>query len=172
MDRINWQEAFAKLRGGDRDAFAQIYRELKQPVFTIAWRIVQSKETAEDITQEVFVKLFLSPPDPSVKNPRAWVFQMARNRSIDVLRKQKCTGMEELPPAAADPLDSAMLQWDIEAAIAALPPTEREILSLRLNGGLTFREISRIVGSSVPSVYRSCRKALNALRERLDGGTL
>ncbi len=172
MTESNIKEAFARLRGGDREAFVQIYHTLKQPVFTIACRIVQSKEAAEDITQEVFVRLFLLPPDPSVRNPRAWVFQMARNLSIDTLRKKKHTDMEGLTLAAEDVLDDAILRWDIEAAIAKLPPDAREILSLRLNGELRFHEIARITDSSVSAVYRGFRKALKALRELLDGGAL
>ena len=66
MAEINLQELFVRIQYGDRDAFAHVYQELKQPVFTIAYRITQSKETAEDITHDVFVKLFRSPPDTSV----------------------------------------------------------------------------------------------------------
>ena len=88
MAETNLRELFTRIQNGDKDAFICVYQELKQPVYTISYRITQSKETAEDITHDIFVKLFSSPPDSSVKNIRAWIFQMARNLSIDALRKK------------------------------------------------------------------------------------
>ena len=79
MYEMNLNEYFSRVRNGDKEAFAQIYDELEKPVFTIVSRIVQSKEIAEDVTQDIFVKLFVSPPDSSIRNPRAWIFQMTRN---------------------------------------------------------------------------------------------
>ena len=76
------------LRTGDTDAFEQIYIHLSQPLFTVIVRIMGNRTAAEDILQEVFVKLYQSPPPPSVKNPRAYLFQMARNLAIDGIRGQ------------------------------------------------------------------------------------
>lgn len=172
MFGMSLSESFSRVRSGDKEAFALIYNELKQPVFTIACRIVQSKEAAEDITQDVFVKLFISPPDASVRNPRAWIFQMTRNQSLDVLRREQGTNIDDAQLAADDAYSSILIRMDIESAIARLPCDEREILSLRLNGELRFNEISRIVGLSLPAVYRKYRRAIKTLREQLDGGAL
>ena len=169
---MDLKEYFSKIREGDKEAFAHIYNELKQPVFTIICRIVQSKETAEDVMHDVFVKLFISPPDSSVKNIRAWIFQMARNQSIDALRKKQTADIEEVQMAAEDNIDSVEISLDIETAIGNLPCAEREILSLHLNAELHFNEISRIVGLSVPATYRKYRKALKILRDLLDGGAI
>ena len=73
---------------------------------------------------------------------------------------------------ADDKLDQHIIRWDVETAVKKLPFTEREILSLRINGELSFDEISRIVGLSLPAVYRRYRKAISTLRERLGGGTI
>lgn len=172
MFEMEWKEYFLRMHNGDKEAFAHIYRELKQPVFTIVRRIVQSKEAAEDITQDVFVKLYLSPPDSSVQNPRAWIFQMARNLSIDALRKKQSTDIDDVQLAAEDAFSNIAMRLDIETAIGKLPRIEREILSLHLNGELHFNEISRIVGLSLPAVYRKYRKALKSLRDLLNGGVL
>ena len=166
------KEYFSKARNGDREAFAQIYEELKRPVFTIACRIVQSKEIAEDVTQDVFVKLFVSPPDSSVRNPRAWIFQIARNAAIDALRKGQCIDIDDVDIADDEKLSGYIVRWDIESAIKRLPRIEREILSLHLNAELSFVEISRIVGLSLPTTYRKYRKTINTLRELLGGGAI
>lgn len=162
---------FQRLRSGDPDAFALIYHDLKQPVYTICWRIVQSRETAEDLTQDVFLKLYQSPPDASVKNERAWIFQIARNASIDFLRKQHDVPLEEYSlPGSSKELDNLETAMDLEAAMASLSESDREILTLHLNADLTFREIGQIMGLSLPAVYRQYQKALKILKDRLNGG--
>lgn len=170
MATINLQELFARIQNGDREAFSCLYQELKQPVYTICYRITQSRETAEDITHDVFVKLFRSPPDASVNNIRAWIFQMARNLSIDALRKKSRTAEHDEEIDIVDSYDHIHLRMDIEAALRKLPSEEREILTLHLNAELGFKEISNIVGLSLPATYRKYRKALKTIQKELNGG--
>lgn len=102
MYDMDFNECFSKVQNGDKESFTHLYNELKQPVFTIVCRIVQSREAAEDITQEVFVKLYISPPDFPVRKPRAWIFQMARNLSIDALRKKQNVNIDDVQLAGDD----------------------------------------------------------------------
>ncbi|MBQ9767953.1 MAG: RNA polymerase sigma factor [Lachnospiraceae bacterium] len=172
MNGIDLNDLFNRVRDGDKEAFTHIYHELKQPVFTIICRIVQNRELAEDLTQDVFVKVFTSPPDCSVRNPRAWIFRIARNLAIDALRKTTCADIDVLSMVSDDFSGNLVTRLDLEQAIAALPRTEREILALHLNGALGFFDIAHIVGLSVSATYRKYRKALKTLRNLLDGGTL
>lgn len=172
MSEMNLNDYFVRVRSGDKDAFAQIYKELERPVFTIVCRIVQSKELAQDVTQDIFVKLFVSPPDSSVKNPRAWIFQMARNLAINARKKKQSMDIDDVELVAEDPIPGIIMCMDIESAIKRLPLAEREILSLRVNAELHFHEISGIVGLSVPATYRKYRKAIKTLREILGGDAL
>lgn len=170
MVEINLSEMLAGMQNGDRDAFAAVYQALKRPVYTICYRITQSRETAEDITHDVFIKLFRSPPDASVKNVRAWIFQMARNLSIDALRKESRRSDRDAPIEIEDPYPHLDLRMDIEAALGNLSCDEREILTLHLNAALNFREISHIIGLSLPATYRRYRNALKLLQKALNGG--
>ena len=170
MAEMNLREMFTRIQNGDREAFAWVYQELKQPVFTICYRITGAKETAEDITHDVFVKLFHSPPDASIKNMRAWIFRMARNLSIDALRKQSRMAEQGEPICTEDPYPPIHLRMDLETALQNLSREEREILTLHLNAGLGFKEIASIVSLSLPATYRKYRKALKRLQEELNGG--
>ena len=170
MNETDLQKAFDKIRNGDREAFTLLYSDLKQPIYTIICRIVQSRETAEDITQDVFVKLFVSPPEPSVKNIRAWIFRMARNLAIDALRqKQPCDPLEE-HSLQADPDPTVKL--DLERAFARLTAGERQLVALHLSAGLTFREVASMVERPLGTVLWQYRKAIEKLRNTLDGGCL
>lgn len=169
MDNQRLSQLFSRMP--DREAFSQIYEILKQPVYTICLRILRNRETAEDVCQDVFVKLYTAPPDPSLRNLSAWVFRMTRNLAIDTLRNQQVRN--STPPEEEI---SVFPDWDtrldLEAAISSLTLPEREVLTLHINAGLTFSQIAVITGSSLPSVYRTYRRSLKRLRNILIGGTL
>ena len=172
MDKTQQNRLFVRIQRGDKEAFTQLYHDLKQPVFTIIYRIVQNQTTAEDLTQDLFVKLFVSPPDSTVKNPRAWIFQAAHNLAIDALRKTQAVNLDDITLTSPEHTDAIVIKTDLERAIAILSRTEREILSLRLNAGLGFQDIARITGQSLSAVYRNYRKTLKTLQTLLNGGAL
>ena len=97
---------------------------------------------------------------------------MARNAAIDALRTKQCIHPDDVSFVAEDEIGNSIQRWDIESAIGRLPCDERDILVLRLNADLPFREIAPIVGLSLPATYRKYRKAIKTLRELLDGGVL
>lgn len=169
MNEIELQNLFRRIQNRDQEALGQLYQELSQPIYTIACRITKSRECAEDITHDVFVKLYSAPPDPSVKNIRAWIFQITRNQSIDFLRKNARTAQSGME-GVSDSYEHLHSRLDLEAALNALPQQEREILTLHLNAELSFKDISRIVGLSQAAVYRTYRKALKTIQGKMNGG--
>lgn len=169
MEQTELRKHFNALRGGDREAFAVIYNDMKTPVYTVIYRIVRRRECAEDVMQEVFVRLFTSPPDDSVKNLRSWIFTMAHNLALDSLRKKQSEPLEDGNTDAAEPPleHSVGLRLDVESALRRLSSEESRIVTLHLNAGLTFREISSVTGISPSAVYRLYKKAVSALRAEL-----
>ena len=168
MTNEELRTCFDGIRAGDKRAFAAVYHDMKTPVYTVILRIVVSRETAEDVTQELFIRLWQSPPESSVQNLRAWIFRMARNLAIDERRRTRETAAledTELSDAGRD-LDAAL---DVERALAALSVEEREVVTLHLNAGLNFREISEVTVLSLPAVYRRYRRALKTLEKSLKG---
>lgn len=164
--------ALAQLRSGDSAALGRIYELLRTPVFTVIVRIVGQRETAEDVTQDLFMRLLAAPPGAEVKNPRAWIFRCAHNLAVDTLRTQHPTNALPDTVPSPDTADGTALRLDIERAFAALTPEERAAVTLHLNAGLSFGEIATVLGRSLPSVYRTYRRALVRLRILLNGGTL
>lgn len=170
-DRL--REALAQLRAGGAAAFEQIYTELSAPIFTVILRITGDREASEDILQEVFLKLYRSPPGPEVRKPRAYLFQSARNLALDALRRRpREANLDDLPDLPQPGPEDPALRLDLERAFAALTPEERELVSLHLNGGLTFREIARITGTPLGTVLWRYRKTIDKLRILLNGGRL
>jgi RNA polymerase sigma factor (sigma-70 family) len=164
MVEMNLSEMLAGMQNGDRDAFAAVYQALKRPVYTICYRITQSRETAEDITHDVFIKLFRSPPDASVKNVRAWIFQMARNLSIDALRKESRRSDWDAPIEIEDPYPHLDLRMDIEAAQRLLNHKGRITnISLNIAEGSDIEriqgEVQSVVGGDFQVVTREEKSA-------------
>lgn len=162
---------FSALRGGSMSAFEEIYAALSKPVYTVALRTAGERTLAEDVTQEVFIRLFSSPPDASVKKPRAYIFAMTHNAAINSLKKlSQCENIEcaEDIPDSRSLQTAAEIRLDIAAALAKLPREEREVVALHVNGGFKFREIAQIMGIPTGTAAWRWSKAVNTLRQILD----
>lgn len=171
LEKLSNEELRIKLialHSGDKIAFEEIYNDLKKPMYTIILRILQDKSLSEDILQEVFVKLFQSPPKPSVKNPRAYLFQIARNLAIDNVRKRRqFVDLESIENIVYLIPEDPCQKVDIENAIKTLPLQESQIVSLHINGALKFREIVDIMDIPLGTVLWKYQKALGRLRHIL-----
>ena len=169
MDGATLRENMEKLRAGDLGAFEALYGDLKTPVYTVLLRITRDVPLSEDLLQEFFLKLYQSPPQPSVKNPRAYLFQMARNLALDSMRdRQQFCELEE--SMAVRTVEDLAEKLDVEAALQALPLLERQIVTLHLNGGLKFRELAEMMDLPLGTVLWRYRRAVGELRCILSGG--
>jgi RNA polymerase sigma-70 factor (ECF subfamily) len=159
------------LRAGDKTALEEIYDCLKTPMYTIILRVTRDKSLSEDILQEVFVKLYLSPPI-SAKNPRAYLFQMARNLAVDGVRKlPRFAGLDDVENLVYLP-DDPSERMDLEHAMQTLPLRDCQIVSLHVNGGLKFREIAVMLGIPLGTVIWQYHRAIQRLRSHLSGGAI
>jgi RNA polymerase sigma factor (sigma-70 family) len=174
--RVNKDELCHRLialQDGDRLAFEEIYNNLKTPVFTIILRIVQDKALSEDILQDVFIKLYQSPPKPPIKNPRAYIFQMARNLAIDNVRKMsQFADLDSVENIVYHPAEDFSMKMDMNHAMKTLPLQECQIVSLRINGELKFREIADMMEIPLGTVLWKYQRAIGRLRSILSGGVL
>jgi len=173
VNNLELTDKLNAIRNGDKIAFEELYTDLQTPIYTIAYRITWDVSSSEDILQEVFIKLFLSPPKSTIKNPRAYIFQMAHNLAIDSTRTQaRHISLEEIENSAHQPLDDLSLRMDIETALKTLPTQECEIVTLHIIGELKFREISEIMKIPLGTVIWKYQKAISKLQKIITGGSL
>lgn len=168
MTDTELRQALARLRSGEREALAEIYDDLSTPIYTISLRITGRRDLAEDAVQELFLKLQSSPPKDIAK-PRAYIFKAARNTAIDILRREPSHDdlEEHCNITAPEKEDSS----DISAALMMLPEEQRSVVTLHINAGLKFREISEATETPLGTVLWRYNKALKTLRDILNGGT-
>jgi RNA polymerase sigma-70 factor (ECF subfamily) len=174
--RVNKDELQLKLvalRNRDRSALEEIYNYLKTPVYTIILRITQDKTLSEDILQEVFIKLYQLPPTPPIKNPRAYIFQMAHNLAVDSVRKlPQFADLDSIENIVYLPTEDFSMKMDIDHAMKTLPSQECQIVSLHINGELKFREIADMMDIPLGTVLWKYQRAIGRLRSVLSGGAL
>ena len=131
---------------------------------------------AEDVTQEVMVTLWNKAHmfDPTRASVATWIFTIARNRKIDVLRKQRRPEPDELPwgpEAQPDQADALALQQETEhlaAAIRALPDKQRELVERAYFGDLSHAEIAAQTGLPLGTIKSRLRLALERLRHAMN----
>jgi len=167
MTNHELQARIQAVSAGDQGAFEEIYNDLSQPMYTIILRLTREQSVSEDILQEVFVKLFQSPP-VTARNPRAYLFQMARNLAIDSIRQRpQFADLDDFENLLTATDTDALDGLEIGEALQALPLTECQIVSLHINGGLTFKEISGMLGIPLGTALWRYHKAINQLRSYL-----
>ena len=171
---------------GSQEAFRELVRRFERPVFALIVRMVRDRTTAEDLTQETFVKAFraLDGYDPQRKLS-SWLFKIAHNTTIDHLRRRELDtvpletsgGDEEgggLARVLADPAQRGSdlgasrreLAAALEAAVGELRPEYREIVLLRYAEGLAYQEIADIAELPLGTVKTNLHRAR---KELVDG---
>lgn len=158
------------------DVFSKLYEEMKKPLYVVAYRMVLSREDAEDIVQEVFVSLLRAANLSKVKNGRAYLFQTVRNEALKRIRLgskeiaegdfEKLTKIKRL----AENNRSVRGNNDLDLALAELTAEERQIVALRVIAELGYAEIARITGLSTATVFRKYRAAIRSLQEYFGRG--
>jgi len=131
-------------------------------------------DLVEDLCQEIFVKMLLSLP--KMKNPERfepWLFRIARNRCLDELRRQKWRRIfvpwivQHEEKAAPGPFMTNDTREALVQAIQALPPSQRELVSLIQDGDPSYEELAAITGSTVSSVKSRLFRARQELKRKL-----
>ena len=168
-------ELLARLRQGDDDAYASIFREHYAGLVLSAARLLGDRALAEEAVQDVMLELWRRRETLVLTGPlRAYLHQSTRNRSLNQLRHARTVRQSEphvRPPAGAPQADartvSSELQAAARAAIAELSEPQREVFELSRVRGLTYPEIASTLDISVKTVEARMGRALRHLRDRL-----
>ncbi|MFO0749251.1 MAG: RNA polymerase sigma factor [Myxococcota bacterium] len=184
-----------RFRAGQASAFRLLTARYSEKVFNFALRQVRSPETAQDLVQEVFLRVVKNASSFRAESRfSTWIFTIARNLCVDALRRAKhrhtvaldaplkagesdgatmLDMVKDDKPIADSRLSDKRFSGALEEALGSLPEEQREVFLMRELQGLKFREIADIVGVPENTVKSRMRYALESLRQRLAafGGT-
>ncbi|MGE0260744.1 MAG: sigma-70 family RNA polymerase sigma factor [Alphaproteobacteria bacterium] len=176
-----WAALVQSIAAGDQVALHALYDRAHRIVFTLIMRITANRETAEELTIDVFHDVWrrASGYDAANGTVLGWIMNQARSRAIDRLRfenrKKRADGdARSLPEPAiepvADPRDAIALREQgeaLRAALAALTPDERQAIEMTFFAGLTHAEAAARLNRPLGTVKTRIRSGLHKLRRAL-----
>jgi RNA polymerase sigma-70 factor (ECF subfamily) len=158
------------LAAGRDEAFAALYARDGAALFRAAVALVGSAADAEDVVQEVFVGLARARAElAAVDNLRAYLFTALRHAAAKAAARRRANRREPLPDAVPAPEPPAGRSAELERALSALPADRRDVIALKIDAGLTFKEIAAVLGVSPNTAASRYRYALAELRAALGG---
>jgi RNA polymerase sigma-70 factor (ECF subfamily) len=174
----DWAILVQSIAAGDQLALQALYEMAHRLVFTLIMRITANRETAEELTIDVFHDVWRRAPRYDAANGTVlgWIMNQARSRAIDRLRfesrKKRSHGsdVQPLDEAAADPHDVLELreqgEW-LRAALAVLTPDERQAIEATFFAGLTHAEAAARLNQPLGTIKTRIRSGLYKLRQTL-----
>lgn len=175
--RLAWIAQMSAVRDAkDRDAFAELFGYFAPRIKSFLIRSGTSPDMAEECAQEAMVTVWHKAHlfDPAKASVSTWVFTIARNRHIDMIRKQRRPEPEDLPWGAEDApaqVDVVALQQETEIlgrALAELPEKQRLLIQRAYFGELTHSEIASETGLPLGTIKSRIRLALDRLRHAMN----
>ncbi len=175
--RSEWVVHIRRIRDNkDQAAFADLFRHFAPRVKAFLIKSGSDATTAEECAQEVMATLWHKAHlfDPSRATVATWVFTIARNKRIDVIRKQRRPEPEDLgwgPEAEPEQDDILVLQQEtaqLRTALTALPEAQRQLIEKAYFGDLSHREIASQTGLPLGTIKSRIRLALDRLRHAMN----
>ena len=136
------------------------YEQSKTGVFRYALSILKDPHGAEDVLQETFLRLLSGKYVVQEEKLEAWLYRVARNYCYDLLRKQQ-RGAEM--PSDLPVYES---QYAYIERISVLEQRDQEIVTLKVQSGMTSREIGKVMGMAAPAVQKRYERAMKKLKEQ------
>lgn len=176
------ESLLSRVARSDRRALKRFYDRFAGQVLAVGLRVLGSRADAEEVTQEVFVEVWSRADrfDPERGSARAWLMGIARNRSIDRLRRRQADSRmteavrdEERPsgPGPVEDAEARELRDRVRAALMSLGPEQRTALELAYYEGLSQSEIAERLGAPLGTVKSRVRLAMDRLAQLLPGPT-
>jgi RNA polymerase sigma-70 factor (ECF subfamily) len=172
----NHTDLVAACRRGERDAFRALFEAYKDKVYSIALRFTGDESLAMDVAQDVFLKLFSTIGD--FRGDAAfstWVYRLVVNRCLDHRRRSWrlipiADDLLAVLRAPADSLDRMLhteMRQRVRGAVEKLAPELRMVVVLRYTEGLSYEEISEVLGVAIGTVASRLNRAHKLLERRL-----
>jgi RNA polymerase sigma-70 factor (ECF subfamily) len=163
------------IRSGEDSAMAKLYDRYSAVVYAVSLRVLGDTGAAEDVLQEVFLQLWRNPGlfDSSRGNLAPWLAVIARNRSIDVLRKRRPESDVEdvvvsVEPDMAGDADRAMAMTRVRTVLGGMPEAQRSALEMAYFEGMSHSEIAAKTGEPLGTVKTRIRTGLLTLRKAFE----
>ena len=171
MENIS-KDIITKAAGGDIEAFEDIYRKTSTFVYNVALRITNNSEDADEVTQDVFMKIYRNLKNfNSLSSLNTWIYRITVNTAINRLKAKKkhIDGRTDYDPAIQPVSQKEGVRNNIDSKervsllLSALNPDQRACIVLREIEGLNYREIARAMRININTVRSRLKRARQKL---------
>jgi RNA polymerase sigma-70 factor (ECF subfamily) len=170
------KELLHRIAKGDEVAFAELFYSYKDKLYSFLLPMTGA-EAAEDLLQEVFLKLWTRREDlRTVDNIGSYIFRMAKNKALSDLKRslhyetilsEEARKEERNPVDTSEILKQRNLKQQIHNAVESLPPQQKKVYLLSREEGLMLEEIATQLGISLSTVKNHLVQAMRNLRDKL-----
>jgi RNA polymerase sigma-70 factor (ECF subfamily) len=170
-------EIWLKIQGADENAFSTLFRDYYKRLYVFAARLVKDLESAENIVQDVFVKLWINKNEINItRSIKAYLYTAVKNQSLNYLEQNKrlisIDDSLNLPESNIDSPEENIIKNEnykaIQDAIGELPEKCRRIYLMKKYDDLSYKEISEVLGISINTVKTQMKRALKSLSDKLN----
>ena len=180
MDASQTNALLAEFQGGNKEAFGKLYELYIRPIYNFVYYKTHHRETAEDITSQVFMKAYRAATsfEPEKGTFQAWLYQIARHAVIDHYRAARPTkDIEDVWDLSGKEnivrdTDNKILLEKVEKYLREFSPEQRDIIILRVWQELSYAEIAEVVGKSEASCKMSFSRSMKKLHEAMPDAML
>lgn len=177
-DKDGLATLLAEVASGDKSAFARLYGLTSRKLFGVALRILRDRAAAEDIVQEVYVRIWRNAAsfDVNLASPISWMASIVRHCAIDSLRKQKLATVEfcdesarveASTPDPAEEMDMAQRRAIAFATIRKMDPAKRDLILLAYFREQSRDNLGKALGVPTGTVKTNLRRSLIELRQSM-----
>ena len=157
MNNREFDRCMRRIQKGDKVGLKEIYEAYISYIYAVILGVVKNKENAEDLTADFFIKLWnMADQYKAGSGHKTWMTVIARNMAIDFMRKAGREQLtEEVPEVSAadtaagiaDSMENEVVgRMNFRETVEKLPETERQIMTMKLAGQMTFKEIAEVLG--------------------------
>ena len=167
IDEKELHEIFDKMRKEDKKSYEELYKKYYKLVYNIAFSILKNKENAEDISQNVFIKIGNLKKEKLPNSYEAsWLYTVTKNECISLFRKTKETlTIEDIKNENLEDEIEGIIQKNLyEKLMENLEKIEKQIIFLKVEAGYSFKEIARLLKMPIGTVQWKYYKSLHALK--------
>lgn len=175
MNNREFDRCMRRIQKGDKAGLKEIYEAYISYIYAVILGVVKNKENAEDLTADFFIKLWnMADQYKAGSGHKTWMTVIARNMAIDFMRKAGREQLtEEVPEVSAadtaagtaDSMENKVVgRMNFRETVEKLPETERQIMTMKLAGQMTFKEIAEVLGIPMGTVTWKYQNSLEKLR--------
>ena len=173
IDEKELHELFKGFKEKNQSSYNQLYEKYYKLVYGIAFSVMKSKEDSEDITNEVFTKIYrLDKEKLPVSNEASWLFTVTRNECFSYLRKSRQNiSIDEIyeVPSKSQEIEEIIDSEYYNKLISGLSEQEKTIISLKILSNFTFSKISQVMNIPIGTIQWKYYKAVNSLKVSIGG---